>query len=317
MKKDDSLTPQEVANILKITKYTVYEMVKRGELPAYRIGRKIRIEQRDVEFYIRQGKRSQPVAVAEKSITPVFQPSRQDYLSSSPGLVICGQDLLLDVLSRHLESHSQGCRAFRHNVGSFAGLLQLYHGEADLIGVHLWDSNSNIYNTPFVRYLVPGIPTISIHLAKRMQGFYVPAGNPLGIKGWKDLTRPDVQFVNRESGSGTRVLLDGHLYQMGLDRRGISGYEKVESSHLAVASAVARGEGNLGLGNEKAAMQVPEIEFVPLQEETYDLVLRKEDLDKEEINVVLEIVKSTAFKAELAGLGNYNLQDTGQLITEI
>lgn len=316
MKEDNSLTPQEVARMLKITKYTVYEMVKRGELPAYRIGRKIRIQQHDVEAYIKQGKKLKSTE-ADTLIGSKPQPVRQDYFSNSPGLVICGQDLLLDILGRYLENHSQGCRAFRHNTGSFAGVLQLYQGKSDMAGIHLWDSDSESYNIPYVRRMVPGIPTLIIHLAMRLQGFYVARGNPLGIKGWEDLSLPDLRFVNREPGCGTRVLLDEHLYQMKLDRRKIIGYEREENSHLAVASAVARGTADLALGNEKAAMQVRDIEFIPLQKERYELVIRKEDLDKAEIKAVLDILSSTAFKSELEGLGDYCMEETGRIVAEI
>lgn len=316
MKEENSLTPEEVAGILKISKLTVYEMVKRGELPAYRIGRKIRIEQRDVEAYIKQGKNIK-MAEADINMLSKPQPSRQEYSFNSPGLVICGQDLLLDILGRHLEAHPQGCRAFRHNTGSFVGLFQLYQGKADMVGIHLWDSDSDGYNIPYVRRIVPGIPTLIIHLAMRMQGFYVARGNPLGIKGWEDLTRPELRFINREPGCGTRVLLDEHLYQMKLDRHAINGYKKEETSHQAIASAVARGTADVALGNEKAAMQVRGIEFIPLQKERYELVLRKEDIAKAEFQAVLDILSSPAFKNELEGLGDYGLDETGRIVAEM
>ncbi|WP_046499880.1 helix-turn-helix transcriptional regulator [Syntrophomonas zehnderi] len=315
MREDSSLTPEEVANILKISKLTVYEMVKRGELPAYRIGRKIRIEQKDIEAYIRQGKKSN-MAETGATMPSDLQPPRQEYPFNAPGLVICGQDLILDILCRHLETHPQGCRAFRHNAGSFAGLLQLYHGNADMAGIHLWDSDKDIYNIPYVRRIVPGIPTVIIHLAMRQQGFYVSQGNPLDIKGWEDLARPELRFINREPGCGTRVLLDEHLYQMKLNRHEINGYEKESTSHQAMASAVARGDADFALGNEKAAMMVRGIEFIPLQKERYELVLRKEDLHKPEFQAVMEILASTAFRSELAGLGDYVLDETGKIVAE-
>lgn len=315
MREDSSLTPEEVAAILKISKLTVYEMVKRGELPAYRIGRKIRIEQKDVDAYIRQGKKSNMIETG--AVMPSdLQASRPEYPFNAPGLVICGQDLVLDILCRHLEAHPQGCRAFRHNVGSFVGLLQLYQGTADMAGIHLWDSDTDIYNIPYVRRIVPGIPTVIIHLAIRQQGFYVAQGNPLDIKGWEDLSRPELRFINREPGCGTRVLLDEHLYQMKLNGNVINGYEKESSSHQAMASAVARGEADFALGNEKAALLVRDIEFIPLQKERYELVLRKDNLQKPEFQAAREILASPAFKSELAGLGDYDLTETGKIIAE-
>jgi putative molybdopterin biosynthesis protein len=183
-----------------------------------------------------------------------------------------------------------------------------------MAAVHLWDSDSGNYNVAFVRHLLPGISAILINLAMRMQGFYVKANNPKNIKNWNDLIRPEIQFVNREKGSGTRVLLDEKFRQLGYDRFLIQGYEREELSHLAVASAVARGEADVGLGNQKAAMQVREIEFIPLQRERYDLVIKKEDWSTAWYKAVINIINSNEYINELKGLGDYDLSETGNII---
>ena len=321
MKEDISLTPEEVAGILKIAKNTVYELIKRGELPAYRVGRKIRIDLGDVEAYKKQGKKYEfPIEEAGscRNLPLQGKPSPAgETLRHTGGLVICGQDVLLDILTRHLDRHPRGTHAFRHHVGSFAGLQALYQGKAQLVAIHLWDGDAGTYNIPYVRHMLPGIPTVIIHLACRMQGFYVARGNPKNIKVWRDLIRPDVHFINREKGCGTRVLLDEHLRLQGIDRRLINGYEMEEYSHLGVASAVARGEADVGLGSEKAPMQVRGIEFIPLQKERYELVIKQEDLDRPEFRAVIEILQSDSFKAELRGLGDYDLSETGRIVAEI
>ncbi|BAF58855.1 Periplasmic molybdate-binding protein/domain [Pelotomaculum thermopropionicum SI] len=318
MKNETSLTPEEVAGILKIAKNTVYELIKRGELPAYRIGRKIRIDLQDVENYKKQGKKTEhlPETTPAGRITAGTKPSIEGQTAFS-GLVICGQDVLLDILTRHLERHPNGTRAFRHYVGSFSGLLALYQEKADMSAVHLWDGDTGVYNIPYVRRLLPGIPAVIIHLACRMQGFYALKGNPKGIKQWQDLTRPDISFINREKGCGTRVLLDEKLRVLGIDRRQINGYKREENSHLAIASAVARGEADTGLGIEKAALQVRGIEFVPLHKERYELVIKKEDLEKPHFQAVIEILQSEEFKRELQGLGDYDLTETGKIVAEV
>lgn len=321
MKEDNSLTPEEVASILKITKHTVYEMVKRGELPAYRIGRKIRIEAADLEAYKQHGKKleqlPEPGSNVNKTTAEFRSRLRPAAAVPSQGLVICGQDILLDILAHHLESHPQGSRVFRHNVGSFSGLSYIYQNRAQMAAIHLWDGDNEIYNIPYVRRLVPGIPTVIIHLAFRMQGFYIAKGNPKNIKGWEDLTRPDLVFVNRETGCGTRVLLDEQLHRLKIDRNMINGYGNEESTHLAVASKVARGLADFALGNEKAALQVRGIDFIPLQKECYELVIRKEDMELPPFQAVLEILASPAFKAELEGLGDYDLSQTGRIVAEV
>ena len=187
MKEETSLTPQEVANILNIAKNTVYELIKRGELTAFRVGRKLRVDPRDVEVYKRQGKKSELAAAGSPVITEnlplqVKFPNIEQTVDTAQELVICGLDGMLDILTRYLERHPQGVRAFRSYVGSFNGLLALYQGKAHMAGVHLWDGESRTYNIPYVRRLLPGIPAVLVHLACRMQGFYVARGNPREIK---------------------------------------------------------------------------------------------------------------------------------------
>lgn len=326
MSKDDtSLTAEEVARILKISKYTVYEMVKRGELPAYRIGKKIRIDIHDLEGYIRQGKAREQAPLVKNNpslIAASPSPFEAPLLSGEqgskiPGLVICGQDISLDILGRRLEYEPFGLRVYRQYIGSFAGLLAMYQGQADITAVHLWDSDSNTYNIPYVRRLLPGIPAVIIHLACRTAGFYVARGNPRQIKRWEDLARPEIRFVNREAGSGTRVLIDEHLHLLGIERKLVQGYDNLEFSHLAIASAVSRGIVDVGVGNEKASLQVPDIDFIPLHRERYELVIKKEDIKLPPFQAVLETLNSEAFITELQGLGDYDLSETGTIVAEL
>lgn len=321
MKEDISLTPEEVAGILKIAKNTVYELIKRGELQGYRIGRKIRVDPKDVDNYKNRGKRSEsnPFQGPIEATFVIPPPQLKRSIQPVPGqeLVICGQDTILDILTRHLERHPDGSRALRHHVGSFAGLLALYHGQAHMAAIHLWDGDSDTYNTPYVRRLLPGIPAVILHLACRLQGFYVAGGNPLGINGWPDLVRTDVRFINREKGCGTRVLLDEKLRLLKLDRRLISGYENEEYSHLAVASTVARRDADVGLGNEKAGLMVRGVEFIPMHKERYELVIKKDDINSPVFRALIEILQSMEFKAALSGLGDYDIRDTGKITAEI
>lgn len=313
--QDYSLTPEEVARQLQITKNTVYELVKRGDLPAFRIGRKLRFDQHDVDIYRQMGKLTKNPGTAN-----LTQPTSKGVSFSHAGvvsrqeLVICGQDIILDILARHLERHAGGLKILRNQIGSFDGLMALYHNTADMTAVHLWDGDSGTYNVASVRRLLPGIPVVLVHLAMRRQGFYVKIGNPKSIKDWNDLLRSEVRFINREKGSGTRILLDEKFRSLGYDRLQIQGYDQEEFSHLAVASAVARGEADVGLGNQKAAMQVREIEFIPLQSESYDLVVKQEDCKTAWYKAVLQIINSSDFIDELKGLGDYDLNETGRTI---
>ena len=315
MPDNNSLTPEEVAEILKIKKHTVYQMVKRGDLTAFRIGRKLRINPRDVDKYRQQGNpaiASIPFSSTSSSSSDLF--SAAELRADKSDLIICGLDAVLDILAKHVENSPNPIRVYRKHAGSFAGLLALYQEHTDAASAHLLDGDSGQYNAPFVRRLLPGIPVISIHLAYRQQGFYVAEGNPRNIKDWSDLAHNDISFINREPGCGTRVLLDEKLRQLGIDRLSINGYDQVATSHLAIASAVARGLADVGMGIQKAALQVRGIEFLPLQIEPYELIIRQDNLTRPIIQRLIEVIKSPAFKNEVQGLGDYDLSKTGEII---
>lgn len=318
MNDNSALTPQEVADLLKISKNTVYELIKRGELNSYRVGKKVRVESKDVDDYKNKTK-----SIKNQNSPYIIKDSKQ--LNNSlnyempriNGFVICGQDILLDILSRYLQLHPNGVQALRSYVGSYNGLYELYQGNVQMAAAHLWDGDSGQYNIPYVRRMLPGIPALIIHLACRLQGFYVACGNPKNVKGWEDLKRKDITIINREKGSGTRVLLDEHIRKLGIASYNIKGYDRESTSHLAIASTVARGGADLGVGNEKSGLQVKGIEFIPLQTERYELVIKKEDMEKAPFQSVLEILRSQEFKMELEGIGGYDLTEIGQIVAEI
>ena len=306
-----SYTPEEVAQILKISRFTVYEFIKRGVLTAYHIGRKLRIEAIDLDNFMENAKgTNQPTSLTSDQLTNIP-------VSSQDGLIIYGQDAVLDVLTRHLQKQMPYVRFLRSYNGSMDGLIALYRGAANLITAHLWDGDTGEYNTPYVRHLLPSQRALIINLVYRQEGFYVAPGNPKNIKDWPDLIKPDIRFINREPGSGARVLLDEKFRQLHLDPRTILNYSQEETSHLSIASAVARGEADVGVGIEKAAMQVQNVEFIPLQKERYDLVMLRHDLNKPHFQALLSILRSPVFRNEIAGMGGYDVSQMGDIMAEL
>ncbi len=317
MNDNNALTPQEVADILKIAKNTVYELIKRGELNAYRVGRKVRVDLKDVNEYKNKTKSIKNENSGSVNYSDFMSNALlRDYPIQSGNFVICGQDILLDILSRYLQMHPKGVQALRSYVGSYNGLYALYNGNAQMATAHLWDGDTGEYNVPFVRRMLPGVSAMIINLACRLQGFYVAKGNPKGISGWEDLKRKDIMIINREKGSGTRVLLDEHLRKLNIPSDSIRGYNRESTSHLAIASTVARGGADIGIGNEKSGLQVNGIEFIPLQTERYDLVIKKEDVNKAPFQAAIEILRSQEFRMELEGIGGYDLTNLGKFIAE-
>jgi putative molybdopterin biosynthesis protein len=316
METRNSLTPQQVAGILNIAKNTVYELIKRGELNAFRIGNKMRIEHADIESYKLKTRNTPPRAPEHSAESYTFSHAPVSENQSGNDFIICGQDVMLDIISRQMDALRTGLHPLRSHQGSYNGLYSLYQQKVHAATAHLWDGDSDSYNVSYVRRMLPGIPAVIIHLACRMQGFFVASGNPKSICTWTDLARKDITLINREKGSGTRILLDENLRILGIPGSSVNGYDIEGASHLAVASAVARGKADAGLGNEKSALQVKGVDFIPLQKERYEMIIRREDFRKKGYSEMLSIIRSDEFKTELEGIGGYDLSETGKIIAE-
>jgi putative molybdopterin biosynthesis protein len=314
MENEGSLTAVEVADLLKITKNTVYELVKRGELPGYKVGKKLRIDKEDVKNYIN----SQKIIKNNKQLKPLNEENINNIkqVENSSDIIISGQDVILDVLAENIREKVSDIRVLRSNVGSYASLYDLYHDKISISSVHLWDGDTNEYNTAFVRKMLPGISCLLINLAYRNVGFYVAKGNPHKIKTWSDLLNPIISMINREKGSGIRILLDEKLRLNNIDREQINGYNLEKQSHSAVARSIARGEGDVGIGNEKTAKQMEGIDFIPIQEERYDLVIRESDLKYPIYKLILNTIQSKEFKTEIESMGGYDLKDIGKILAK-
>ena len=196
-------------------------------------------------------------------------------------------------------------------VGSLDGLLALLHGEVGLAGSHLLDQESGEYNLPVLRRLFVGVPLCMVTLAEREQGLIVARGNPLRIGGYADLARPQVRFVNRQPGSGTRSLLDQSLRRQALNPAEVRGYDRVVSTHLALAAAVAEGSADAGLGI-RAAARAFDLDFVPLARERYDLVLAAADRDASPVAELLAVLGSAEFRAVIGQIGGYDTARMGE-----
>jgi len=196
-------------------------------------------------------------------------------------------------------------------VGSLGGLMALARREADIAGTHLWDAETDTYNTPFVRRVLPGRRVALVNLAIRSLGLIVLPGNPQGLQTLADLARPGVRLVNRQPGSGTRVWLDAQLKAMDISPDSIAGYDRAELTHLAVALAVSQGEATVGLGIEAAARSCG-LDFVPLTHERYDLVFPEEVWAAPAARALVEVIRSARFREVVHSLGGYDSTEAGK-----
>lgn len=325
------LTAKEAAEILKVRKNTVYDMIKRGDLRASKLGKQLRIRQEDLEFYIQYG--SQAKGISDKKIQQInniekveFERNTQNSIEknamTNPNfgqagmcdqIIICGQDMILDLLANRLNRCIEE-NVFRSYKGSYNGLYAMYQGEVNVATAHLWHGKTNSYNIPYISSMLPGTDVVVLHLLKRKQGFYVKKGNPKGIRSFEDLRRPDIAIVNREPGSGVRVLIDEKLRQAGISTREVNGYDRIVNSHLEAAAAVNRGDADVAVGSEKHSLSVPGIDFLFIQDESYDMVIRKEDFNRKPYQKMIEIIRSEDYQKEVAGLGGYDVKDMGKII---
>jgi putative molybdopterin biosynthesis protein len=227
-------------------------------------------------------------------------------------IIVGSHDNLLDLLADALMAQDEPLRLASSHVGSMGGIAALREGRACLAGMHLFDPETEDFNFPFLAKYLPGVEVECVNLAIRHQGLMVAKGNPLGIRGIEDLTRPEVHFVNRQRGSGTRILLDHALHRAGLDPHHIQGYDHEEFTHMAVAANVHTGAASCGLGILAAARAL-NLDFIPLARERYDLVFRT-DLKDWRIQRILEVLQSPEFQSRIARLGGYETHLTGHFM---
>ena len=231
-------------------------------------------------------------------------------------VAIGSHDMTLDLLASHLRRHYPRTSLSSSNVGSLGGLIALRRCEAHLAGSHLLDEGTGEYNLSYVRQHLQGRGVVLVNLVHRVQGLIVARGNPKGVTSLEDLARGDVGFVNRQRGSGTRVLLDYRLKQMDLDPVRIQGYDREEYTHLAVAADVAGGTADVGLGILAAARAL-DLDFIPLLSERYDLVIPSEHYESDLLRPVLTIIRGEEFQREVEALGGYDASTMGEVVAEL
>jgi molybdate-binding protein/DNA-binding transcriptional regulator YhcF (GntR family) len=237
--------------------------------------------------------------------------SQETRVNTQNTIVIVGShDLALDLLVSQFKRETPGIDVEVSYAGSLGGLIALQVERADLAGIHLLDEETGQYNYPYVKHILPGREVAIVHLAYRIQGLMFASSNPKQIRGLEDLRRPDVTMVNRQKGSGTRVLLDLKLRQQGILPSAVKGYERELDTHLAVATAIARGEADIGLGIEAAARQC-DIGFLPLFRERYDLVIPMANYRSQLLSPLFRIVASDDFRKVVTDAGGYDVSQIG------
>lgn len=229
-------------------------------------------------------------------------------------LVLGSHDLTLDLLAQFLAG--RGSRLTSANLGSLGGLLALRRGEAHIAGSHLLDPESGEFNLAYIERYLPDLPVHVIGFVHREQGLITAPGNPKEISGLGDIQREDITFVNRQRGSGTRILLDYRLEQLGIPSEAVNGYEREEYSHLMVAASIASGRVDTGLAIRAAAAAL-DLDFIPLYQERYDLVIPSEYVDTPKLKPLFDVMRDPDFKAAVSALPGYDIEPMGETIAQL
>lgn len=336
MRNDDALTAEEVAELLQVSRSSVYKLVKADELASYQVGRKMRFTMRDVENYIARSRQAQAArAAALRAGDPRQAPGTSgpsiaavsQQAPAAPGagarggeddrrdpFVLAGNDVLGDLLANYLGA--TGLVVERVYEGSYDALVDAYRGRAHAALIHLFDGETASYNVPYVSRLMPGMPVRVVRLVRRRQGLIVAKGNPKGLRGWDDLMRADVHLINRERGSGSRILLDEQLARRDADRTRLAGYDREARSALAMASYVARGAADVGIGVERAFRQVEGVDFLPLQDEWLDVALARSPQTQRAVEAISQLARTRPFREEVGIIAGYDASRMGEVVLD-
>lgn len=299
----EMLNTKEVAEYLNINEKLVYKLIKEKKIPGTKITGKWTFPKRLIDTWITES--------AKETLG-----LKNNIRELKNHIVIMGSnDFTIELLSHELSNRFPEYTLSFSNVGSIEGLIALSRGSSHIAGCHLFDPDTGQYNLPYVLRYLPGTKTAVINLVYRDLGLMVRPGNPLDIHGLKDLTRPGIKIINRQEGSGTRVLLDFDLRELEIDAENLDGYGKEVNTHMEVAMAVLSGGADVGLGIFSAARMVG-LEFIHLTKERYDLVIPQTNLSAKPIISLLDVIRSPGFKESINHMGGYDTRDTGKIMAE-
>jgi putative molybdopterin biosynthesis protein len=228
-------------------------------------------------------------------------------------LMIGSHDNTIDVIANQLKGRDSRVHLSSSNVGSLGGLIAIRRGQTHFSGSHLLDAETGEYNHSYIERYLKGTPVRVVKLAMREQGLLIRKGNPKGIKSIEDLLRPDVTFINRQGGSGTRVLFNYSLWQREISPDRIRGYHQEEFTHMAVAVSVLSGRADAGMAIFSSAKAL-DLDFIPVAQERYDLVIPESAWNDYKIQLLLDIIVSDSFRRMVGSMGGYDVCDSGRMM---
>ncbi len=284
-------TTKEVANYLKINEKKVYQLIKQGSIPCTRVAGKWLFPKEMIDEWIKRSVKTQQDIYIAGSNDPYL-----DYL-----------------ISIFTKKNFPNILVFYASIGSAKGLTSLATNKATIAATHLFDPKSGEYNLPFIKKYLNDTPVVVVNFAYREQGFIVQKGNPLQIKEIMDLTKQGIRFINRNPGSGTRLLFDYLIQKAEINSSLIKGYSQELNTHLDVGLHIFSGRADVGLGIKYIA-ELLDLDFIPITSERFDLVIRKEDFDLHHIQKILSLLDPINTSLYAERFPGYDFKDTGRII---
>ena len=298
----EMMSTKEVAQYLGIHEKQVYALIKSKRIPSTRVTGKWVFPRKLVDEWI------------ESNAKIGLEKAREKSGRIEGALLASGSnDPILDMLQTYLKKSHPEFYIFSANTGSTDGLKALNMGYTDIAWSHLLDPKSGEYNIPFLATYLPNVKPVVVSLFDRDLGFLTAPKNPLGIRGFEDLTRKGVRFLNRQKGAGTRVLLDHHLKRLKTSSSRISGYEKEVYTHFEVGLSILSKEADVGIATI-AVSKLFGLPFIPITRERFDMILDRSTFFEKGIQAFIEILKAEEFRDKVERLGAYNFKHSGKIL---
>jgi excisionase family DNA binding protein len=293
---------KEVAQYLDIHEKQVYALIKAKRIPATRVTGKWIFPKKLIDEWIETNAKS---GMAE---------ARKKGKKIEGALLAAGSnDPILDILNTFIKQSHPELFIFSANVGSTDGLKALNQGYTDLAWSHLLDPKSGEYNTPFLATYLPNLKPVVVNLFYRELGFLTAPGNPLHFRGFEDLTKKKIRFINRQKGSGTRILLDHHLKNLKISSEEIPGYEKEVYTHFEVGLAILAKEAEVGIATVSAAKLLG-LSFIPITQESFDMLMDQGTFFERSVQAFIEVLNSREFRTRVDRLGSYDFKNSGKIL---
>jgi excisionase family DNA binding protein len=299
---EEMMSTKEVAKYLSIHEKQVYALIKSKRIPSTRVTGKWVFPKKLIEEWIESN--------AQKGIEQAREKSRR----IEGALLASGSnDPILDMVHTSMKESYPEFYIFSSNTGSTEGLKALNRGYTDIAWSHLLEPKTGEYNIPFLPAYLPDIQPVVVNLFYRDLGFIVAPKNPLGVRGFEELIQKGIRYINRQKGSGTRVLLDYHLKRLKLPASKINGYEKEAYTHFEVGLSVLSKEADVGIATI-AVSKLLGLSFIPITQERFDMILSKSTFFEKGIQAFIEVLNSEGFRNRVAKLGNYDFKTSGKIL---